>query len=78
MKKQYRISNNIGFKKYIYLYHDGKLVKEYSLWDIDLDNEIDKLKAEGYTLGYTIYEVEEAKLKYENRLKNKLVEPKGE
>ena len=66
--------DNTGFKRYFYLYHDGEFKKSYSIWEDEISDEIDKLEAEGYTLGYTIYEVEEAKLQYEKMLKNLIKE----
>ena len=71
MKKQYRYNiDNTGFKRYFYLYHDGELKKSYSIWEDEISDEIDKLEENGYTLGYTICEVEDAKLEYEKMLKN--------
>lgn len=72
MKKQYRISNNVGFKKYVYLYHDGELVDTLSVWEGDdletLREYIERNR--GYTFGYTKKEVEKAKIKYEKMLHN--------
>ena len=79
MKKQYRVSNNIGFKKYFYVYHDGVLVDTLSVWEgEDLGNLRKYFQDKGYTMGYTEDEIYSAKILYENRLKNKLIEPKGE
>ena len=79
MKKQYRVSNKkIGFKEYIYLYHDGVLVNKYSIWEDDLDDEMDRLKKDGYEFGYTKEEVDCARMYYEDKLNNIIAESKGE
>ena len=78
MKKQYRISKNIGFKKYFYIYHDGVLVLKYPVWDDDMSDEIERLEILGYTRGYSDIEVEEAREKLEHMLKNMIIKPEGE
>ena len=78
MKKQYRYSYNIGFKKYFYLYHDGVLVKKYPVWGDDMPDEIERLEILGYTHGYLNIEIEQARKEYMHMLKNMIIKPKGE
>ena len=78
MKKQYRVSKNIGFKKYIYLYHDGVLVKEYFVWEDELYSETDELERKGYTRGYSNIEIEQVRKEYMHMLKNMIIKPKKE
>lgn len=71
MKKQYRYVYGSGFRVYLILYHDGKIVEERKLWEGDeLFNEIEKIKIEGYTYGYLSQDVERAKRRYEDMLEN--------
>ena len=78
MKKQYRYSYNIGFKKYFYIYHDGVLVLRYPVWDADIPNEIERLEILGYTRGYSKIEVEQARKEWEYMSKNMIIKPEGE
>ena len=64
MKKQYHILKSAGFRHFISIYHDGWRVNAYSVWEDDLEAEIDKLEADGYTLGY----IEKEILNLERRL----------
>jgi hypothetical protein len=70
MKLQYRYSDYTGFKWIIELYHDGELVKSYTVYLDELEDEEQNLVADGYTYGYTKEEVAEAKKKYEEMLSN--------
>ena len=70
MKLQYRQIDIGGFKYRITLYHDGKFVEKRDVWLDDLEDEIDKLEARGYTFGYTKEEVEFARKLYESKLSN--------
>lgn len=70
MKKQYRLFETLSFRYNIELYHDGEFVEAYKVWQDELSDEIDKLKEQGYTYGYTKDEVSEAKLRYERMLES--------
>ena len=70
MKKQYRYYETTSFRYNIELYHDGKFIELRKVWLDELDNEIDNLKEQGYTYGYTKDKVEEAKKRYTEMLKN--------
>lgn len=71
MKKQYRYSDeNLFYRAFLYIYHDGILVDTKRYWSDELYEEIKKLEQDGYTYGYTKEEVEEAKQQYENMLEN--------
>jgi hypothetical protein len=80
MKKQYRISE-LDWKTWrIDIYHDGtKIASETYLriQDDEYNDRLDELEEQGYTYGYTIEEVENAKKLYEHKLKN-IIEVKGE
>ena len=67
---QYKCKEYIGFKHIIQLYHDGELAKAYKIYTDELDDEIEKLEAQGYRLGYTKEEVKVAKERYAVMLKN--------
>ena len=77
MRKQYRYNEATFAKYYLYIYHDGELVETKTFWGDDIDEEIDKLKMQGYTYGFTKAEVEEAKERYECMLEN-MIEVKNE
>lgn len=70
MKKQYRYYETISFKYDIELWHDGSFFNVYEVWLDELEDEICKLEDQGYTYGYTEYEVEKARQRYENMLKD--------
>lgn len=70
MKKQYRNTDSLFYRCYLYIYHDGILVDTKRYWYDELYEEIEKLEQDGYTYGYTREEVEKAKQKYENMLEN--------
>lgn len=70
MKKQYRYYETTSFKYDIELWHDGSFFNTHEVWVDELDDEITRLEKQGYTYGYTEYEVEQAKLIYERRLEN--------
>ena len=74
MKLQYRQIDIGGFKYKITLYHDGKVVDKRYVWIDDLEDEVDKLEAQGYTFGYTKEEVERARKLYEDKLNNIIIE----
>ena len=70
MKKQYRYIKTTCFKVRLYTYHNGELVDSKEMWLDEADKEMAKLELDGYIYGYTQEEVEEAKKKYEEMLKN--------
>lgn len=70
MKKQYRYYETTSFKYDIELYHNGSFLDIREVWFDALNDEIDKLEAQGYTYGYTEYEVEQTKQHYEKMLEN--------
>jgi hypothetical protein len=80
MKKQYRISE-LDWKTWrIDIYHDGTKVASETylrIQDDEYNDRLDELEAQGYTYGYTIEEVENAKKLYEHKLKN-MIELKEE
>ena len=70
MRKQYRYKEATFAKYHLSIYHDGELVETKIFWGDDIDDEIDRLKMDGYTYGFTRAEVEEAKQRYERMLAN--------
>lgn len=72
MKKQYRYYETLSFRYAVEIYHDGERVDTYKRWQDELLDEINKLKEQGYTYGFTEEEVETAKCQYERILKNKI------
>ena len=75
MKKQYSFINLSFGKCAIILYHDGVKVERKEMWaDDECFDYIDKLEDEGYTHGYTVNEVENARKNYEWRLDNMIEE----
>lgn len=68
MKLQYALIDWMGFKTKILVYHDGTLVNELTLYDDEINDEVDKLEAQGYTFGYLPKVVNEAKREYEYKL----------
>lgn len=73
MKKQYTYWEYKPWKYTIELYHNGNLVHEEERWEgDDLNNYLDTLEKEGYTLGYTVEEVEQAKKEYALKLSNQI------
>ena len=70
MKRQYRFLEYVGFQWIIQLYHDGILVESYKVYVDEIEDTEKMLLADGYTLGYTKQEVEEAKKRYEEMLEN--------
>lgn len=73
MKKQYRYYETTMLRYEIVLYHDGNMVNFYKVWLNELDDEVDKLKEQGYSYGFTQKEVDEAKERYERMLENIIV-----
>ena len=75
VKKLYRIVN-VSFGKYrVCLYHNGKLFLEKEMWRTEgLDDYIEEIEEQGYTLGFTKKEVEEARNKYKYYLANMVEE----
>ena len=68
IKLQYRCVD-IGKLKYrIFLYHDGEFVEKRDVWIDELEEETDRLEAQGYSYGYTKEEVEDARELYESKL----------
>lgn len=70
MKKQYRYIKTTLLRVHLDIYHDGELVGSKEMWLDEADNEMTKLKLDGYIYGYTQEEVEEAKNRYEEMLEN--------
>lgn len=70
MKLQYRICEYIGFRYVVMLYHDGELVKTYKVWLDKIEDEEASLRNLGYTYGYTKEEVEKARCRYLDMLKD--------
>lgn len=68
MRKQYRdCEGKFGYRK-IFLYHDGELVKMYSISHFELEEEINHLEHDGYRYGFTAEEVDQEKRQYEYML----------
>ena len=78
MKLQYTCSEHTTFQYIIRLWFDGLLVKSYKVYLDELNDEIDKIEKQGYVLGYTREEVEEARLKYEEMLNNIILKKSGQ
>jgi hypothetical protein len=80
MRKQYRISE-LDWKTWrIDIYHDSVRVASETylrIQDDEYNDRLDWLEEQGYTYGYTIEEVENAKKLYEHKLKN-MIELKEE
>lgn len=70
MKKQYRYYERSVFVYIIELFHDGELVTAYKKYTDELFDELDALEEQGYSHGYSKWQVEEAKERYEMMLKN--------
>lgn len=76
MRKQYQTFEKCSFKYAIYLFHDGRLVETHEMWFGDeYISFIEDIEEQGYTKAYTVGEVEQALLRYEHMLANKLVTP---
>lgn len=71
MNKQYNLQNESAFKRKLSTYHDGKLIESKSYYIDELDDEIDKLEANGYIYGYTKEEIKKAEHRYKRMLKYK-------
>jgi hypothetical protein len=73
MKKQYHTSY-AGFRRTrIDVYHDGVKIASEIFWDDDGDAQIEHLEKQGYTLGYTRDEIEQAERELKNS-KDNLIE----
>lgn len=72
MNKQYNLQNEGAFKRKLSTYHDGKLIESKSYYIDELDDEIDKLEANGYVYGYTEEEIKKAERRYKIMLKHKI------
>ena len=68
--KQYRYSDATFGKHNLYVYNDGVLAGIKPCYTNELNYEIDRLEAMGYTYGYTKDEIEEARNTYERMLEN--------
>lgn len=68
MKLQYALTDYVGLKTRIRTYQDGQLIRDYSIYDDEVNDEVDKLENEGYTFGYLPKVVNEAKREYEYKL----------
>lgn len=73
MKKQYQTDEPDWKTWRIDIYHDGVRVGSETflrIQDDEYNDRLDWLEAQGYTYGYTVEEVENAKKLYEHKLKN--------
>lgn len=71
IKKQYQCYETRTWKYKVDHYINGKLVHSIEFWQgDDLDNYIEGLEKDGYTLGYLPDEVDDAKTIYEDMLAN--------
>lgn len=68
MKLQYALTDYVGLKTRIRTYQDGQLIRDYSIYYDEVNDEVDKLENEGYTFGYLPKVVNEAKREYEYKL----------
>ncbi len=72
MKKQYDYYEYYWPSYEIILYHDGIKVKSERVSLLKLDERLEQLEADGYTLGYTEEDVEKARKKYEHYYENRI------
>jgi len=70
MRKQYWSQELLYGKYELRIYHDGKLIESKQLWLDEFIDETDRLEDDGYTPGCTQSEVDAAKARYENCLRN--------
>ena len=68
MRLQYRTSDYMGLKTRIIIYEDGEIVKDYAVYDDEVNAECDRLEEQGYTFGYTEAQVRAARKGYEYKL----------
>ena len=73
MKLQYTCSEHTTFQYIIRLWCDGWLVKSYKVYLDELNDEIDKIKSQGYVYGYSENELKSARERYEHILNNIIV-----
>lgn len=85
MKKQYFTEYIGNGKRRLHLYEDGELImiEEYQdsvpLYESESFHErIEDLKSQGFTYGYTLTQVEDAKDLYEHKLNNIIELKEGE
>lgn len=69
MNKQYNLQNESAFKRKLSTYHDGKFIESKSYYIDELDDEINKLEANGYIYGYTKEEIKKAERRHKRMLK---------
>lgn len=72
MNKQYNLKYESAFKRKLSTYHNGKLIESKSYYIDELNDEIDKLEADGYVYGYTEEEIKTAERRYKRMLKYKI------
>lgn len=73
MKKQYQTFEKCSFKYVVYTFHDGHHVTTREMWFGDeYISYIEDLEENGYTLAYSIGDIEKARQRYEHMLANKL------
>lgn len=73
MKKQYRYKDYSVWQRVLYIYHDGELVKKKVMLEDELYAELEKLEADGYTMGYTLKDVATARKVYK-KMSDNLIE----
>lgn len=72
MKKQYDYYECRWPSYEIILYHDGVKISDERVTLLNLDERLEQLEAEGYTLGYTEEDIEKARKKYEYYYENRI------
>lgn len=70
MKKQYRCTYYSWWQTCVHTYCNGALIETKKLPIDEVEKEVERLEANGFTYGYIQEEVEEAKKKYEEKLAN--------
>lgn len=78
MKKQYDYYECRWPSYEIILYHDGVKISDERVTLLNLDERLEQLEAEGYTLGYTEEDIEKARKKYEYYYENRIEKNWGE
>lgn len=79
--KQYTWSETVAFRYSFNLYHDGKKIGTYKIWEDEYDDFINLIESKGYVRGFVLQEIMEAAqslLKaesiYNHRLANQIKE----
>ena len=58
--KQYTWGESVTFRYFFKLYHDGKKIGTYRLWEDEYQDFIDLIESKGYVRGFLPQEVMEA------------------